>query len=53
VPPDMPTLQAIRLMRETKVSALPVLKNEQLVGIISERDFLPVTAHLLEARRRG
>jgi hypothetical protein len=33
--------------------ALPVLNNRQLVGIITERDFLPVTAHLLEARKRG
>jgi CBS domain-containing protein/gamma-glutamylcysteine synthetase len=53
VAPDTRTEHAIRLMREKKLSALPVLKDGKLVGILSERDVLPVTAHLLEARRRG
>jgi CBS domain-containing protein/gamma-glutamylcysteine synthetase len=53
VAPDSRTEHAIRLMREKKLSALPVLKDGKLVGIISERDVLPVAAHLLEARRRG
>jgi CBS domain-containing protein len=53
IAPDGRTEHAIRLMRERKLSALPVLKDGKLVGIISERDFLPVAAHLLEARRRG
>jgi CBS domain-containing protein len=53
IAPDGRTEHAIRLMRDRKLSALPVLKNGKLVGIISERDILPVAAHLLEARRRG
>lgn len=52
VAPDVRTEHAIRLMREKRLSALPVLKDGKLVGIISERDLLPVAAHLLEARRR-
>lgn len=31
--------QAARLMQEKKVGALPVVQNERLVGIITERDF--------------
>ncbi|MFB0500952.1 MAG: CBS domain-containing protein [Candidatus Bathyarchaeia archaeon] len=31
--------QAARLMEERKVGALPVIQNERLVGIITERDF--------------
>jgi CBS domain-containing protein len=53
VAPDTRTEHAIRLMREQGLSALPVLQDGKLVGIFSERDVLPVTAYLLEARRRG
>lgn len=42
-----PTLEAIRLMRERGLSALPVVRNGQVVGIISERDSLPIAAHVL------
>lgn len=31
--------QAARLMQEKKIGALPVVQNERLVGIITERDF--------------
>jgi CBS domain-containing protein len=37
--PDEPVLEAIRLMAEHHVGALLVLKGEQLVGIVSERDY--------------
>ncbi len=39
VTPDMTVYDAINRMNEVKVGALIVLENEQLVGIISERDY--------------
>jgi CBS domain-containing protein len=39
VGPDEPVLEALRLMAEHQVGALVVMKGEQLVGIISERDY--------------
>jgi len=53
ISPETTTLEAIRLMRERKVSALPVIKNEQLVGLVSETDFMPTAYHLLEERLQG
>ncbi len=37
--PDEPVLQAIRLMSEKGIGALPVMQDEQLLGILSERDY--------------
>jgi CBS domain-containing protein len=37
--PDEPVLQAIRLMSEKGIGALPVMKDGQLQGILSERDY--------------
>lgn len=36
---DDPVLEAIRLMAEKRVGALPVLRNGVLAGIMSERDY--------------
>lgn len=47
VPIGTLTADAIRLMRERDVTALPVLDNGRLVGIVTEHDFLPVLAGLL------
>ncbi|MEZ4432891.1 MAG: CBS domain-containing protein [bacterium] len=45
---DTLTLDAIKLMREKQVSCLPVVEGERLVGIITERDLIEVSARLLE-----
>jgi CBS domain-containing protein len=50
VSPDTETLEAIRIMREARVSCLPVIKEGRLVGIVSERDFMPIAYQLLEDR---
>ncbi|MFK8012938.1 MAG: CBS domain-containing protein [Marinicellaceae bacterium] len=47
-PPDMLTVDAIRLMRKNKLSCLPVVKKNKLVGIITERDLINVAGKLLE-----
>lgn len=52
VTPETPTLQAIELMREEEVSCLPVLKDGKLVGLVTERDFMPMAYELLEERLR-
>ncbi|MGD8318871.1 MAG: CBS domain-containing protein [Gemmatimonadota bacterium] len=52
VAPETPTLDAIDLMRRHRVSCLPVVKQGKLVGIVSERDFMPIAYELLEEKLR-
>ncbi|KYF82083.1 hypothetical protein BE11_15710 [Sorangium cellulosum] len=49
IAPETPTLEAMRIMREQRVGCLPVVAGERLVGIVTERDLLDVSARLLEA----
>lgn len=39
VGPEDPVLEAIRLMADERVGALLVMKGDELVGIVSERDY--------------
>ena len=48
VAPETPTLEAIDLMRKKGVSCLPVLKDEKLVGLVTEAYFMPIAYELLE-----
>ncbi|MEM7167290.1 MAG: CBS domain-containing protein [Planctomycetota bacterium] len=48
VAPETPTLEAIALMKERRISCLPVVKDDRLVGIVTETDFLEVAGQLLE-----
>jgi CBS domain-containing protein len=48
VQPDEPTIKAVQLMREHKIGALPVVREGQLVGIITERDFIEIAGNLLD-----
>lgn len=48
IPPDTSTLEAIRLMRHNRISCLPVIKDNRLVGVVTERDFMNITHVLLE-----
>ncbi|MEQ8315908.1 MAG: CBS domain-containing protein [Phycisphaerales bacterium] len=52
VAPDTPTLEAIRLMGEHRVACLPVVENERLVGIVSDRDYAKIARTLLERALR-
>lgn len=36
---DEPVLEAIQIMADRRVGALPVLRNDELVGVVSERDY--------------
>ncbi|MFL7839467.1 MAG: CBS and ACT domain-containing protein [Candidatus Promineifilaceae bacterium] len=40
VPPDLPIMQALDIMKQNRIRRLPVMKNGKLVGIISEGDLL-------------
>ncbi len=48
VGPETTTLEVIELMRNEKVSCLPVVENEKLVGIITEHDLITVSSLLFE-----
>jgi CBS domain-containing protein len=39
VPPEAPVLDAVREMAERGVGALLVMKNDKLLGVVSERDY--------------
>ena len=39
ITPEAPVLDAIRLMAERSVGALPVMRGEALAGIVTERDY--------------
>lgn len=48
VSPETSTVEAIRIMREEKVSCLPVTRKNKLVGIVTEHDLIRVASNLLE-----
>ena len=48
VSPETSVLEAITVMRQEKMDCLLVVKEQHLVGIVTERDILNITARLLE-----
>lgn len=49
IEPETPTLDAIAIMRDQRIGALPVVKDGKLIGIVTERDFMDITRELLAA----
>jgi CBS domain-containing protein len=49
---ETPTRDAIETMRRHSVSCLPVVEGTKLVGILTERDLIAVTAALLDETLR-
>ena len=47
ISPEKTVMEAMKLMRKHSATCLPVVKNDKLVGLISEASFLNVTASLL------
>lgn len=39
IDPDAPVLEAIRLMADRHIGAVPVMRGAELLGILSERDY--------------
>lgn len=47
VTPETLTTDAVAVMHKNKIGCLPVVKDGKLVGIVTEHDFMNVSAHLL------
>jgi acetoin utilization protein AcuB len=50
---DMPVEDAARIMTDHKIGSLPVVREGQLVGIITETDLFKLFLELLGARKKG
>ena len=45
--PDASIKKAMEIMKSKKIGCLPVIKNEKLVGVITEHNFRRISATLL------
>lgn len=50
---DTPIEEAARILADNKISSLPVLKGDELVGIITETDLFRIMLEMLGARHPG
>lgn len=48
VTPETTVMEAMRIMQDKKIGCLPVVKGKELVGVITEMDFLRITSRLME-----
>lgn len=48
VGPETPIIKAMELMQDRKIGCLPVTSGNELIGIITETDFLRISKRLLE-----
>lgn len=48
VSPETTVMEAMRIMQDKKIGCLPVVKGKELVGVITEMDFLRITSRLME-----
>lgn len=48
VTPQTTILEVITLMNQHKISAIPVVKDRELVGVISEKDFMVICKSLIQ-----
>ncbi len=46
VSPNDTVIEALKTMKKNKIDCMPVIKKDKLIGIISEGDFLNITANL-------
>jgi acetoin utilization protein AcuB len=53
VSPDVPLEEAARIMADNKIGGLPVVEDDQLVGIITETDIFKVFLEMLGGRDDG
>ena len=50
---DTPLEEAARIMADNKIGGLPVMRDDKLVGIITETDMFKIFLEMLGARERG
>lgn len=53
VPEDMPIEDAARLMADTKIGGLPVMRGKEIVGMITETDLFKIMLEMMGARHIG
>mgnify|MGYP001139043090 CR=1 FL=1 len=53
VPEDIPIEDAARLMADTKIGGLPVMRGKEIVGMITETDLFKVFLEMMGARQIG
>lgn len=46
--PEASIMEAMDIMAENKIGCLPVVKNNRLIGVITEQNFMMITARLLK-----
>ena len=46
--PNETIVQAMRTMRDKKIGCLPVVQDDELIGIITEMEFLRISGRLME-----
>jgi CBS domain-containing protein len=46
--PNSTLVEAMSIMRKSKIGCLPVTQNGELIGIITEMDFLRISGRLIE-----
>ncbi|KAA3660294.1 MAG: CBS domain-containing protein [Calditrichaeota bacterium] len=51
VTPETPTVDALKILQENDLSCLPVINNNLLVGLVTEHDFLKISAHFLQEQK--
>ena len=47
VKPDTLSVDALNLMRKHKIGCLPVVKNNKLVGFLTEKNFMNFSEHTI------
>jgi len=50
---DTPIEEAAKIMVDNKIGALPVLKEDELVGIVTETDIFKIFLEMFGARKKG
>ncbi|MCB0637087.1 MAG: CBS domain-containing protein, partial [Lewinella sp.] len=50
IDPQATIIQAMQTMRENKIGCLPVVHNGELVGMITEMDFVRISGRLIERK---
>jgi CBS domain-containing protein len=51
--PDMKIVDAIELILQSKVSCLPVVQDDRIMGIVTEHDFVRISHHLYQELRKN
>lgn len=50
ISPETTIVQASEMMREKQIGCLPVVRNDRLVGLLTEQDLAVISVHLLQER---